>query len=95
MLKQDEYWMIESKIKELLMSELNVSPAAIAATSSATPLLGRGVGLDSVETMALVLAIEEEFNISIPDTDLNVALFQNIETLAKYVFYKGAGEKSS
>jgi acyl carrier protein len=79
---------IETKIKELLVSELNVSRAALAACSSMTPLLGTGIGLDSVETMALVLAIEQEFDISVPDSGLNATLFENLETLAKYVLHK-------
>jgi acyl carrier protein len=35
--------------------------------------------------MALVVAIEEQFDISVPDSDLNAALFENLETLASYV----------
>ncbi len=77
-------------IKELMVSELNVSRAALESCSSATPLLGTGVGLDSVETMALVVAIEEEFEISVPDTDLNAALFESLDTLARYVSKKVA-----
>jgi acyl carrier protein len=85
MRKQNGHFHIEDKIKELLVSELNVSRAALAACSSDTPLLGKGIGLDSVETMALVVAIEEQFDISVPDSDLNAALFENLETLANYV----------
>lgn len=63
MLKQNGHLEIENKIKELLVSELKVSRTAIAEGSSATPLLERSVGLDSVETMALIVALEEEFKI--------------------------------
>ena len=80
MLKQNGRLEIENKIKDLLVSGLKVSRTAIAASSSATPLLGRGIGLDSVETMALIVAIEEEFEISVPDSDLNAPLFENIDT---------------
>jgi len=73
MLKHNEHLEIENKIKELLVSELKVSRTAISASSSATPLLGRAVGLDSVETMALIVAVKEEFEISVPDCDLNAA----------------------
>jgi acyl carrier protein len=79
---------IEAKVKQLLVSELNVNPTTIAASDSGTPLLGRGIGLDSVETMALILAIEEEFEISVPNSDLTAALFETIETLTQYVSQK-------
>lgn len=79
---------IESKIKEILISELEVNPAIITDSSSDTPLLGRGVGLDSMETLSLVAGIEKEFDIEIPDEDLTVELFKNIGILAEYVLKK-------
>lgn len=79
---------IEKRIKQLLDSELSVSASVIATSSSSTPLLGRGVGLDSVETMALVLSIEEEFGISVPDADMTATLFETIGSLAAYIVQK-------
>ena len=84
-MEQDHRDRIEEKIKQLLVSELKVSRAAIADTDSATPLLGRGIGLDSVETMALVVSLEEEFEISIPNDALTVDLFKSLGTLTDYV----------
>jgi len=90
MMKQAACFEIEAAIKHLLRSVLKVDPAVIDASHSGTPLLGRGIGLDSIETMALVLAIEEEFGISVADSDLTVHLFENIETLAEYILHKVA-----
>jgi acyl carrier protein len=78
---------IEKKIKQLLVSELKVNPAGIADTDSTTPLLGRGIGLDSIETMALVVSLEKEFEISIPDDELTVDLFKNFGTLTGYILH--------
>jgi acyl carrier protein len=88
MLKRNGRSEIENKIKDLLVSELKVNRSVIDASSSITPLLGQGIGLDSVETMALILAIEEEFEISIPDSDLKAPLFENMEILTQYVLRK-------
>lgn len=88
LMDQNSYLRIEQRIKQLLESELRVSASAIAASSSSTPLLGRGVGLDSVETMALVLRIEEEFGIAVPDADMTATLFETIGSLAAYVARK-------
>ena len=76
---------IEETIKRILIFELEVSPAIVSACDSSTPLLGRGIGLDSVETLTLVAGIEKEFNIQIDDADLTVDLFRNIGTLTRYV----------
>jgi acyl carrier protein len=84
-MRQDDYLEIEKRIKQLLGSELKVNASVIAISTSGTPLLGRGVGLDSVETMALVLSIEEEFGISVPDTDMTATLFETIGSLTAYI----------
>lgn len=79
---------VEEKIKNILSAELAVSLSVLSAINSSTPLLGRGVGLDSIETAALVVGIEEEFEISVPDPDITVALFETIGTLTDYVLHK-------
>jgi acyl carrier protein len=92
-MKQDAHFQIEERIKQLLGSELKVNGSVIATSTSGTPLLGRGVGLDSVETMALVLSIEEEFGISVPDTDMTATLFETLGTLTDYVLHKLSARK--
>jgi len=79
---------IEERIKQILISELEVNPAILAKSNSTTPLLGRGIGIDSIETLSLVAGIEEAFDIQIDDEDLTVNLFKNIATLAEYVLKK-------
>jgi acyl carrier protein len=76
---------IEEKIRSLLVSELNVNAATVATSSSSTPLLGQGIGLDSMEILALVVRLEEEFQISVPDSELTIGHFKDIRTVADYV----------
>lgn len=76
---------VESRIKHLLVSRLRVDPAILAASDGDTCLLGRGIGLDSVEALALAIAIEEEFDIEVDDEDLTTALFETISSVATYV----------
>lgn len=87
-MRQDAYSRIEKRIKQLLRSELNVNASVIATSSSNTPLLGRGIGLDSVETIALVLNIEKEFGIFLPDADMTPSLFATIGSLTAYIVQK-------
>ena len=76
---------VEERIRQILISRLDIEPSIVAASNLDTPLLGRGIGLDSVEAMALAVGIEEEFDIEIPDEDLTAGLFQSIAALADYV----------
>lgn len=79
---------IETTIKQLLIDDLQVDAALIENADTQTPLLGRGIGLDSVEALRLALGLENAFDISIPDADLNVELFSSLGALTEYVAQK-------
>ena len=57
--------------------------------------MGRGIGLDSMETLTLVAGIEKEFDIQIADEDLTQKLFTNLATLAEYVLQQLALQRDS
>jgi acyl carrier protein len=84
---------VEEGIKQVLTSHLGVAPALLADSDPRTPLLGRGVGLDSVEAMALVVRLEDAFDIEVDDEDLTAELFRDIGTLAAYVLRRIAEQK--
>jgi acyl carrier protein len=84
---------IEKKIIQILISDLEIDPTILSTVDSSTPLLGRGIGLDSVETLTLVAGIEEAFDIQIDDADLTVELFKSLGTLAEYVLQKITEQK--
>ena len=55
-----------------------VAPEALAEADASTPLLGHFPELDSMALMELVAALEERFEIEIPDTDLHEANFRTL-----------------
>ncbi|KAL4398936.1 mitochondrial acyl carrier protein [Malassezia pachydermatis] len=56
---------IKSRINEVLKSFEKVDPAQITPSAS----FQGDLGLDSLDAVEVVMAIEEEFNIEIPDAD--------------------------
>jgi acyl carrier protein len=56
----------EDKIKEVLGAVLGISPATIGEDFSSDST----EAWDSLRHMNLILALEEEFNVSIPDEDV-------------------------
>ena len=54
-----------SKVKEIIINELGVDPEKVTAEASFVDDLGA----DSLDTVELVMAFEEEFTIDIPDED--------------------------
>lgn len=79
---------VEAAIRRILVAELGADAALLCGSEPDTPLLGRGIGLDSMEALALVTALEEQFSVQIDDDDLTVSLFATLGTLADYVARK-------
>ncbi len=50
-----------------------------------TILFGRGIGLDSVEILQIVAAIEEEFDLTIDDGELESNNFRSINNLINFL----------
>jgi acyl carrier protein len=84
---------IEDAIKEILATELEVDMGEYGADAAAMPLLGRGIGLDSIDALTLITALEKRFDIEVADEDLTVALFKSIRILAEYVARKTSASK--
>ena len=56
---------IEQRVKEIIVEQLGVEEDEVSAEASFIDDLGA----DSLDTVELVMAFEEEFNIEIPDED--------------------------
>ncbi len=57
--------MTEEKVKEIISKQLGVNASEITPESSFV----EDLGADSLDTVELVMAFEETFNIEIPDED--------------------------
>ncbi|MBU0988198.1 MAG: acyl carrier protein [Proteobacteria bacterium] len=49
------------------------------------PLFREGLGLDSIDALELVVAIEKIFNIIIEDEDVGIKAFASINALAVFI----------
>ena len=56
---------IEQKVKDIIINELGVDAEKVTPEASFV----EDLGADSLDTVELVMAFEEEFNIEIPDED--------------------------
>jgi acyl carrier protein len=57
--------MIDEKVKEIIAKQLGVNAAEVTAEASFV----EDLGADSLDTVELVMAFEETFNVEIPDDD--------------------------
>jgi acyl carrier protein len=56
---------IEERVKEIIVEQLSVNPEQVTPEASFIDDLGA----DSLDTVELVMAFEEEFNVEVPDED--------------------------
>lgn len=56
-----------------------------ATLDETTGLLGQGIGLDSVEVLQLVSAIEERYDLTIDDDDLRREYFTTLGTVVTFI----------
>lgn len=70
---------IEAKVKKIVVEQLGVKEEEVSADSSFVDDLGA----DSLDTVELVMALEEEFETEIPDDD--AAKIITINDAVKYI----------
>ena len=69
----------------VLVTQTLSLPPHLRPKGAETRLYGQGLGLDSVDALRLVAALEEEFDITIDDAELTPSTFEHIGSLVSLV----------
>ena len=75
---------VEEKVKEIIVDQLGVDAAKVVPAARFV----EDLGADSLDTVELVMAFEEEFGIEIPDEDA-----EKIRTVKDAIEYIGKNSK--
>jgi len=78
---------VEQRVKKIVAEQLGVNEAEIKNESSFVDDLGA----DSLDTVELVMAFEEEFSIEIPDEDAEK--ITRVKEAIEYIEAHGKGKK--
>ncbi len=72
------------KIRRLVVGKFNldISPQDILAEQS---LIELGVGVDSVSTLEFIMELEEEFGVSIDESEVSPGILETIESLSEFI----------
>jgi acyl carrier protein len=70
---------IEEKVKDIIVDQLGVNPEQVTTTASFI----EDLGADSLDTVELVMAFEEEFGVDVPDADAEK--LQSVGDVIKYI----------
>ena len=67
---------VAERVKEIIVEQLGVDPEEVTMEASFV----NDLGADSLDTVELVMALEEEFNIEIPDEEA-----EKLDTVGKAI----------
>ncbi len=74
------------KIKEIIVSSLDLEDIVPADIETDAPLFGEGLGLDSIDALELGMAIRKAFGVSFSkDPEENKRIFHSVKSLAEFV----------
>ena len=71
---------VKAKINEMLCDRLGIDAGALEYN---TPLFNDGIGLDSIDSLEIISAIDEEYGV--PMTGVGKEHFYSIDTIAEYI----------
>ena len=75
---------IEHRVKQVIIRTLSLEVDADEIDDE-DELFGGGLGINSMATIEIIVGLEEEFGIEVPDEELRVELFDSVQTMADYV----------
>ncbi len=79
---------LRRQIKEMLVSKLRLrlTPAEIADDQ---PLIGEGLGLDSIDVLEVVAAIEKQFGVVIQSQQEGERVLKSVDSIVAFILEKG------
>lgn len=72
-------------VKQLIIERLKLEEITAEDIDADAALFGEGLGLDSIDALELVIGLEKEYGVSIPDAEVGKQVFQSVRTIAQYI----------
>ena len=80
---------LAARVKELIISRLKIEGMRPEEIADDAPLFGEGLGLDSIDALELVLAIEQTFGVRIEDEEVGRHALGSVSALCAFLREKG------
>ncbi len=73
------------ELKRLIIDTLKLEDITPEDIEDEGPLFGGGLGLDSIDALELVVALEKKYKVFIPDSEVGKKVFRSVKALAEFV----------
>jgi len=73
------------QVKQLIIDSLRIDGLNPDEIDTDAPLFGEGLGLDSIDALQLVVAMENDFGVIVPDAETGTIVFQSVRSMAQYI----------
>ena len=83
--KEQELSEIRKRLKELLVTNLNLEDIKPEQIKDDEILFGEGLGLDSLDAVEIVVLLQRNFNLDVKNMTEGKKIFYSVDTLARYI----------
>ncbi|MDK9718802.1 MAG: phosphopantetheine-binding protein [Trichlorobacter sp.] len=73
------------KVKQMIIDALRIEGMVAEEIDDDAPLFGEGLGLDSIDALQLVVAMEKDFGVVVPDAATGTKVFASVRAMAAYI----------
>jgi len=73
------------KVKQMIIDALRIDGMEADEIDCDAPLFGEGLGLDSIDALQLVVAMEKDFGVVVPDAATGTKVFASVRAMAAYI----------
>ncbi len=74
-----------NEVKQLIIDALRIEGMTPDQIETDAPLFGEGLGLDSIDALQLVVAMEKNYGVVVPDAATGTKVFQSVRSMAEYI----------
>ena len=75
-----------NQLKGQIIESLNLDGVKPESIKSDAPLFGdRGMGLDSIDALELIVLMEKNYGIKLKDPKMGKQIFSSVQTMAEYI----------
>lgn len=79
------------EVKNLIIEAVNLQHMTPESIENNASLYQDGLGLDSVDILEIIVAIENQFGIKVPNAESGKKAFQSVETIVDFITTEKSG----